>query len=217
MRGSGPQALHLVSALARAQGLCLALVATAGKSYKLADLPAVLALLDLSGGTLVSLDSMACPPAIATQIVTQRGHNLLALKRNQPGLCGEAEWALAGVVPQHTATGWTSHNTPVRWHVTVQSDLRWAHEGQRWPALATLIRVETSRYAGGTLQAQSMRYYLMLRTDLCELLIHGFQANTVELGFEAEMAKPTFKLEHFQFDVSQYRRKKSDWLAWPPF
>lgn len=166
VRGSGPQALHLVSALARAEGLCLAQVATAGKGRELAALPDVLALLDLSGGTLVSLDALGCQPALAGQIVAQGGHYLLALKQNQPGLYADAERALAGVVPQHTATGWASHNTPVRWQVSVQHDLRWVDEDQRWPALAALVRVETSRYAGDTPQAQPARYYLSSQPTL---------------------------------------------------
>ena len=87
VRSSGSQALHLVSALARAEGLCLAQVTTAGKGHELAALPALLALLDLSGGTLVSLGALACQPPWATQIVAQGGHYLLFLKLNQPGLC----------------------------------------------------------------------------------------------------------------------------------
>ena len=69
LRGSGPQALHVVSALARVEGLCLAQVATAGKGHGLAAIPDVLALLDLLGGAVVSLDAVGCQPAIAGQIV----------------------------------------------------------------------------------------------------------------------------------------------------
>ena len=128
LRGSGPQALHVVSALARVEGLCLAQVATAGKGHELAAIPDVLALLDLSGGAVVSLDALGCQPAIAGQIVDQGGHYLLALKRSQPGMWAEAERALEGVAAQHQATGWTSHNLPVRWQVAVQADLRWVDE-----------------------------------------------------------------------------------------
>lgn len=167
LRGSGPQALHVVSALARAEGLCLAQVATGGKGQELAALPDVLALLDLSGGALVSLDALGCQPAIAAQIQQQGGHYLLALKQNQPTLCAEAERAFERVAPQHAATGWASHNTPVRWQVAVQTDLRWVDEAGRWPGLAALVRVETTRYpAAGPAQAQAPRYYLSSRPEL---------------------------------------------------
>ena len=62
LRGRGPRPRHLVSALARAEGLCLAQVAGAGKGHKRAALPEVLGLLDLSGGALVSLDALGCQP-----------------------------------------------------------------------------------------------------------------------------------------------------------
>ena len=100
LRGSDPQSLHVVLALARAGGLCLAQVATAGKGHKLAAIPDVLALLDLSGGALVSLDALSCQPAIAAQIVAQDDHYLLAFKQNQSTLCAEAERALDGVAPK---------------------------------------------------------------------------------------------------------------------
>jgi len=105
LRGSGPQALHVVSALARAEGLYLAQVATTGKGQELAAIPDVLTLLDLSGGVLVSLDALGCQPAIAAQIVDQGGHYLMALKQNQSMLYAEAERALDGVQPQAEATG----------------------------------------------------------------------------------------------------------------
>ena len=167
LRGSGPQALHVVSALARAEGLCLGQVATAGKGRELAAIPGVLALLDLSGGALVSLDALGCQPAIAGQIVAQGGHYLLALKRNQAGLWAEAERALQGVAPQHEAHGWASHNVPVRWQAAVQTDLRWVDEERRWPQLAAPVRVDAARCpADGPAQAQPARYYLSSQTGL---------------------------------------------------
>jgi hypothetical protein len=106
LRGNGPHPLHLVSALARAEGLCLAQVARAGKGHELGALSEVLGLLDLSGGALVSLDALGCQPEIAQQITGQGGHYLLALKQNQRSLRAEAERAFSGVAPGHEAWGW---------------------------------------------------------------------------------------------------------------
>ena len=167
LRGSGPQALHVVSALARTEGLCLGQVATAGKGHELAAIPDVLALLDLSGGALVSLDALGCQPAIAGQMLGQGGQYLLALKQNQRGLLAQAERALQGVRPQHEAHGWASHNVPVRWQVAVQTDLRWVDEERRWPQLAALVRVQATRYpASGPPLLQPVRYYLSSQADL---------------------------------------------------
>ena len=41
----------------------------------------------------------------------------------------------------------------------------------------------------------------MLRTELTELVVHGFQADGIELGFEAKMPDAAFELEHLQFGV----------------
>jgi hypothetical protein len=44
----------------------------------------------------------------------------------------------------------------------------------------------------------------MLRTELAELVVHGFQADGIELGFEAEMPDAALELKHFQFGVGQH-------------
>jgi len=167
LRGSGPQPLHLVSALARAEGLCLAQVAGVGKGHELGALPQVLALLDLSGGALVSLDALGCQPTVAAQIVQQGGHYLLALKQNQRTLRAEVERAFIGVPPGHEAWDWATGNVPVCWRVSVQRDLRWVDEAGRWPCLANLVRVETLRCPADTAAfAQPVRYYLSSHAQL---------------------------------------------------
>lgn len=168
LRGSGPQALHVVSAVASAQGLSLAQVATAGKGQELAAIPDVLALLDVRG-CLVSLDALGCQPAIAGQICQQGGDYLLALKGNQATLLAEAQRALALVPAAQMQQTWSlaSHNTPLCTRVGVQTDLRWVDEEGRWPGLAALVQVETSRYpADGPPQPQAVRYYLSSRATL---------------------------------------------------
>lgn len=168
LRGSGPQALHVVSAVASAQGLSLAQVATAGKGHELAAIPDVLALLDVRG-CLVSLDALSCQPAIAAQICQQGGDYLLALKGNQATLLAEAERALAQVPARQTLKSWSlaSHNTPLCTQVSVQTDLRWVDEAGRWPGLAALVRVATTRHpVDGPPQPQAVRYYLSSRATL---------------------------------------------------
>ena len=52
----------------------------------------------------------------------------------------------------------------------------------------------------------------MLRTELFELVVHGFQADGVALGFKAKMADAAFKLKHFQFGADQHGGKEMDGL-----
>ena len=44
----------------------------------------------------------------------------------------------------------------------------------------------------------------MLRTELAELVVHGFQAERIELGFEAKMTNAALELKHLQFGVGQH-------------
>src|SRR3954454_14892863 len=76
-RGRSP--LHLVSAYATEHGLVLAQRSTETKGGELGVIPDLLDSLDLRG-CLVSLDALACQPAIAERIVGRGGDYLLALK-----------------------------------------------------------------------------------------------------------------------------------------
>ena len=55
----------------------------------------------------------------------------------------------------------------MRWQVAVQADLRRVDEAGRWPGLAALVRVDTTRYpADGPAQLQPARYYLSSQAGL---------------------------------------------------
>src|SRR3954463_16193193 len=81
-RKHGRSPLHLVSAYATEGGLVLAQRAAEGKGGEPAAIPDLLDGLDLRG-CLVSLDGLACQPAIAERIVGRGGDYLLALKGNR--------------------------------------------------------------------------------------------------------------------------------------
>ena len=50
---------------------------------------------------------------------------------------------------------------------------------------------------GQALLKQGYTYYqLMLRTELAELAVHGFQAHGVEFSFESKMPDAAFEFEH---------------------
>jgi predicted transposase YbfD/YdcC len=82
---SGLKALHLVTAWASENSLTLAQVACEEKSNEITAIPELLRLLDLKGCT-VTIDAMGCQTEIVEQIRDQKGHYVLAVKDNQPGL-----------------------------------------------------------------------------------------------------------------------------------
>jgi predicted transposase YbfD/YdcC len=82
---SGKAALHLVTAWSSENGLTLGQVACEEKSNEITAIPELLKLLSLRGCT-VTIDAMGCQKEIASEIREQKGHYVLALKGNQPGL-----------------------------------------------------------------------------------------------------------------------------------
>ena len=86
--GKGP--LHLVSAYATNSRLVLAQQAVDEKENEIVVIPKLINQLDLEGA-LVSIDAIACNPAIAEAIIEAGADYLLSVKENQPTLRAEAE------------------------------------------------------------------------------------------------------------------------------
>jgi predicted transposase YbfD/YdcC len=91
-RGSGPAALHMVSAWASANRVVLGQVATEAKSNEITAIPQLLGLLRIKG-CIITIDAMGCQTKIAGQIIEQEGDYVLALKGNQGTLATEVEEA----------------------------------------------------------------------------------------------------------------------------
>jgi len=87
-RSRGRRALHLVSAWATSERLVLAQEAVDEKENECAAIPDILDRLALQGA-LVTIDAIACNPAVAAAITERKGDYLLAVKANQPTLHGE--------------------------------------------------------------------------------------------------------------------------------
>jgi predicted transposase YbfD/YdcC len=80
--GKKSSALHMVSAWAVDNNLCLGQVATVEKSNEISAIPELLSLLDIEGD-LVSIDAMGCQKKIAEKIIEDGADYLLAVKGNQ--------------------------------------------------------------------------------------------------------------------------------------
>src|SRR3954452_13069697 len=163
----GRSPLHLVSAYATGHGLVLAQRATETKGGELAVIPELLDGLDL-GGCLVSLDALACQPAIAERIVGRGGDYLLAPKGNRRKAHAEVKaWFAADALalgaslrPCFDAFD-ESHGRLVRRRVFACTDLTPFTTLQDWPGLATVAAVETIRGIPGRGRAKAeIRYYL---------------------------------------------------------
>ena len=77
--------LHVVSAWAAEQHICLGQIAVDAKSNEITAIPQLLKLLELQGA-LVTIDAMGCQKDIARVIIQQKGEYCLAVKGNQEHL-----------------------------------------------------------------------------------------------------------------------------------
>jgi predicted transposase YbfD/YdcC len=150
-RKHGRSPLHLVSAYATEHGLVLAQRATEAKGGELAVLPDLLDGLDLRG-CLISLDALACQPAIAGQIVSRGGDYLITLKGNQKKAHAEVkDWfashafALGACLRPCFDAFDDRHGRLVRRRVFACPDVGVFATLQGWPNLAAVLAVETIR------------------------------------------------------------------------
>jgi predicted transposase YbfD/YdcC len=166
-RKKGRSPLHLVSAYATEVGIVLAQRATETKGGELAVLPGLLDGLDLAG-CLVSLDALACQPAIAERIVGRGGDYLLALKGNRRKAHAEVKaWFAANAFalgaslrPCFDAFD-ESHGRLVRRRVFACADLAPFATLRDWPGLARVVAVETIRGIPGRGKVTAeIRHYL---------------------------------------------------------
>lgn len=156
--------LHLVNAWATQNHLILAQQAVATGSSEATALPDLLRVLDLKGA-LVSLDAGGCHQDIAQQIREQKGHYLLAVKKNQPTLHAVLEALFDPVrdgetpvqpVTQHSQTE-EGHGRQEERYVTAMARPTGLPDG--WPDVAAAVMVVRDRVAG-TKRSCEAHYYL---------------------------------------------------------
>jgi predicted transposase YbfD/YdcC len=145
-------AIHMVSAWATAQGLCLGQVKTDAKSNEITAIPKLLEVLALAG-RIVTIDAMGCQTAIARTIHEKGGDYVLSLKGNQTRLHDDlstffidAETRAFRDLP-HTTTETVDgdHGRIEVRRAWATEDIAWLTDRDRWPGLRTAVLVEAER------------------------------------------------------------------------
>ena len=166
-RKKGRSPLHLVSAYATEGGLVLAQRAAESKGGELAAIPDLLDGLDLRG-CLVSLDALACQPAIAERITARGGDYLLTLKGNRRKAHAEVKawfaanaFALGGSLRPCLDAFDDGHGRLVRRRVFACPDVGVFATLADWPGLRAVLAVETIRGIPGRGKVTAeIRHYL---------------------------------------------------------
>ncbi len=166
-RKTGRSPPHLVSAYAAEGGLVLAQRAAESKGGELAAIPDLLDGLDLRG-CLVSLDALACQPAIAERITARGGDYLLTLKGNRRKAHAEVRawfaanaFALGGSLRPCLDAFDDGHGRLVRRRVFACPDVGVFVTLADWPSLRAVLAVETIRGVPGRGKVTAeIRHYL---------------------------------------------------------
>ncbi len=155
-KGVAKDAIHMVSAFAARQRLVLGQIKVADKANEIVAIPKLLDMLAIEGA-VVTIDAMGCQRAIAQKIVNKKADYILALKGNQGTLREDVElFAAEQKANDFKDTTITHHQTVDGDHgrietrdITVIHDVGWLQGRHDWPALASIVMVQSTRVIPG--------------------------------------------------------------------
>ena len=164
-------ALHIVSAYASMQRICLGQVAVDEKSNEITAIPKVLDLLMLEGCT-VTIDAMGCQKDIAAKIISKKADYVLMVKDNQPSLKEQILKVFdrkEGI--QSTESLDFGHGRIETRRCDVTSCLNFLDGKEDWKGLRSIVRICSERYNKKTgVSSTDERFYITSLQDDPELL-----------------------------------------------
>ncbi|MFW6202676.1 MAG: ISAs1 family transposase [Marinilabilia sp.] len=166
LRGSynnatGAPAIHMVSAFASENGLCLGQVSTHEKSNEITAIPELLDNLTLHGCT-VTIDAMGCQTAIAEKIREKGADYILAVKGNQGALEEGIKDTVRFNNPIDTSTNVDAGHGRIETRICNVYHLSDHMENiERWKDLKYIIEIQAERVIKSTGQiTKEKRYYI---------------------------------------------------------
>ncbi|RMG93590.1 MAG: ISAs1 family transposase [Chloroflexi bacterium] len=187
------KAIHMVSAWATANHLVLGQVKVKGKSNEITAIPALLALLDLSG-CIVTIDAIGTQTEIAQQIVDQGGDYLLPVKKNQKQLYEDIKLFFQLAQENEFAKVYhTYHRTTNGGHGRIEIRQCWAISGAEsldflrgvanWPKLQTMVMMQFERRIKRKVTRQT-HYFITSATNDAQAIL---AAKRSHWGIENEL------------------------------
>jgi len=142
-KSSGKSAIHMVSAYASKNGLCLGQIKTEEKSNEITAIPELLNLIDVSN-CVVSIDAMGCQTNIAQKIRLRDADYLLAVKGNQGSLEQGITDTIRFVKPVDTDTEDDfGHGRIEKRTCSVYTNFEHIEGHEKWVDLRTIVRIES--------------------------------------------------------------------------
>lgn len=158
--------LHMVSAWASGQRLVLAQQAVDAKSNEITAIPALLAVLDVTG-CIVTIDAMGTQTDIAARIRGSGGDYVLALKGNYETLFDDVRDYFETLAPHqgpspfacYAETNDVGHGRKEVRRLWASEDLDWLVEKRAWAGLQSVVMIESERHVGSSVTWQR-RYFI---------------------------------------------------------
>jgi predicted transposase YbfD/YdcC len=176
----GKKAIHMVTAWATANHLVLGQVKVKTKSNEITAIPALLAVLDLTG-CIVTIDGIGTQVEIARQIIQQGGDYLLPAKKNQLHLYEDIRLFFKLAQQNEFAkVSHTYHRTVDNQHGRLEIRQCWAISGEEslaflrgygnWPQLKTIVMIEAERRFKKKVERKVSFFITSLANDAQQIL-----------------------------------------------
>ncbi len=157
----GSKGLYIVNAWVCENRLCIGQKKVEDKSNELTAIPKLIKEIDITDA-LVSIDAIGCQTHIAFQIVDQKGHYLLAVKKNQNNVLEDISCSFKATRSADLSEEWEYERGRFE---TRKCSLLPAQEvlldenKSQWKHIKTLIKIESERIIGEKRTIQT-RYYI---------------------------------------------------------
>ena len=154
-------AIHMVSAFASENGVCIGQVTTDQKSNEITAIPALLQLIMIKN-SIVSIDAMGCQKQVAKAIVDKEGNYILAVKQNQNDLHQQVSKLFSITNPtsidiKHDL----GHGRIEKRKCTVIEDLTFLDAKELWKGINCVAKIDSVRINKvSKKEATNTRYYI---------------------------------------------------------
>jgi predicted transposase YbfD/YdcC len=164
--GGAKAPIHMISAWSSGQNLVLGQIKVAEKSNEITAIPKLLDALTIKGAT-ITIDAMGCQREIAAKIIEKEADYLLALKGNQGTLRNDVELFMTeqkardyrDISVDRHETVEKSHGRIETRTVLATADIGWLQASHKWPALNSVVMIESRRESQGTCERE-VRFYI---------------------------------------------------------
>lgn len=163
----GKDAIHLVSAFAVSNGVCLGQRIIDTKSNELKAIPKLLEILSING-CIVTIDAAGCYAEVTSAIVEKGADYVIAVKQNQPTLYDDIEQLFEYTTEEdislygYARTEEMSHGrAEIRqcWVLNTKKELAEIQNKQQWKKLSSVAKIQNTRTVQGKTTTET-RYYI---------------------------------------------------------